>query len=84
MMAVIIWRLTGFRWSVTALTFLGPVILVLGMTFACTRFLPEIWSLSLGLTMTATASVASVLALQKLLGVNLWQTVRRKFQTGSA
>jgi PST family polysaccharide transporter len=80
MLAFITWRLTGFRWSATALKILAPAILVLGAIFGCTRFLPERWSIGIGLVATAVASAASLLALQKLLGVNLWQAVRRKFQ----
>jgi PST family polysaccharide transporter len=81
MMAVVVWRLTGFRWSATALKILAPTILILGAIFGCTRFLPERWSIGIGLAATAVAGAVSLLALQKLLGVNLWQTVRRKFQT---
>ena len=60
---------------------LAPAILILGAIFVCTRFLPERWSIGIGLAATAVAGAVSLLALQKLLGVNLWQTVRRKFQT---
>ena len=74
------WRLTGFRWSATVLKIIVPAVLILGAIFGCTRFLPERWSVGIGLAATALAGVASVLALQKLLGVNLWQTVRRKLQ----
>jgi PST family polysaccharide transporter len=81
MMALVTWRLTGFRWSATALKILVPAILILGAIFVCTRFLPERWSIGIGLVATAVAGVVSLLALQKLLGVNLWQAVRRKFQT---
>ncbi len=84
MMAFIIARLTDFHWSLTALKILVPAVLILGAIFACTRFLPERWSIGIGLTATAAASVASLLALQHLLGVNLWQVVRRKFQLGTA
>ena len=80
MTAIIARWLTGFRWSATALKILGPAVLILGAIFGCTRFLPERWSIGIGLAATAVAGVVSLLALQKLLGVNLWQTVRRKFQ----
>src|ERR1039458_2914762 len=43
MMAVVVWRLTGFRWSATALKILAPTILILGAIFGCTRVLPERW-----------------------------------------
>jgi PST family polysaccharide transporter len=81
MMAIIIWRLTGFCWSATALKILAPAIVILGAIFCSSRFLSERWSIGIGLVATAVAGVVSLLALQKLLGVNLWQTVRRKFQT---
>ena len=80
LMVVVAWRLTGFRWSATALKILAPTVLILGAIFVCTRFLPVRWSVGIGLAATAVASAASLLALQKLLGVNLWQTVRRKFR----
>jgi len=78
MMAVVVRRLTGFRWSATALKILAPAVLILAAIFGCTRFLPERWSVGIGLIMTAAAGLASVLALQKLLGVNLWELFRRK------
>ena len=84
LMIVVTWRLTGFRWSATALKILGPAVLILGAIFCCTRFLPERWSIGIGLAATAMAAVVSLLAMQKLLGVNLWQTVRRKFQFRTA
>jgi hypothetical protein len=40
--------------------------------------------MGIGLVATAVAGVASLLALQKLLGVNLWRTVRRKLQPATA
>lgn len=80
MMAVVVWRLTGFRWSATALKILTPSVLLLGVIFGCTRLLPERWGVSIGLTSTALATVISLLALQKILDVNFWQTVRRRFQ----
>jgi protein-S-isoprenylcysteine O-methyltransferase Ste14 len=79
MMAVVVWRMTGFRWSALALKILVPSALVLGAVLACTRFLPESWSIGLGLAATAVAGGVSLLALQKLLDVNLWRTVRLKF-----
>lgn len=83
-MVVVVWWLTGFRWSATALKILAPAVLILGVIFGCTRFLPERWSMGIGLVATAMAGVVSLLALQELLGVDLWQTVRRKFQQGIA
>ncbi|MGH7950336.1 MAG: O-antigen translocase [Limisphaerales bacterium] len=78
MMAAIVWRMTGFRWSGTALKIFAPVILVLAVTFAGTRLLPGIWSVCLGLVLTAVAGVASLRVLQKLLGVNLLERLRAK------
>jgi antigen flippase len=80
MLTFITWRLSGFRWSANALRILVPAVLILGTIFACTQFLPERWSVGIGLVATVGAGVASLLALQKLLGMTLWQTVRRKFQ----
>lgn len=78
MMAAVIWRLTGFRWSATALKIFTPVALVLAVTFAATRYLPAIWSVGLGLVLTAATGVASMLILQKLLGVNLLEIFKAK------
>jgi PST family polysaccharide transporter len=80
MLAVITWRITGFRWSATALKILLPAILILLATLGCTRFLPARWSMGVGLAATAAAGVVAVLALQNLLGVNLWQRVCGKLQ----
>jgi len=79
LMVAVVWRLTGFRWSATALKILGPAVLILGAIFCSSRFLPDQWSIGIGLAATAVASVVSLLALQKLLGVNLWQSIKRKF-----
>jgi len=81
MVSAICWRLTGFRWSATTLKIVVPAILILGIIFACSRFLPERWSIGIGLAATPVVGVISLLALQKLLGVNLWQSLRRKFRT---
>jgi PST family polysaccharide transporter len=80
MIALVAWQVTGFRWSATAMRIFAPAILILGVIFCCTRFLPEGWSRCIGLAATVMAGVGSLLALQKLLNVNLWQAVRRKFQ----
>jgi PST family polysaccharide transporter len=84
MMAGVVSRLTGFRWSPSALKILGPAVLILGAIFGCTRFLPEVWALYIGSAATCAAGVASLLALQKLLGVNLWDTVLRKLNPPAA
>lgn len=76
--------LTGFRWSVVSLKILAPTCLILAATFACTRFLPEWWGIGIGLSATLVVGAASMRALQKLLGLNLWQSVRRRFQPVAA
>ena len=81
MMVVVAWRLTGFCWSATAVNILWPAVCVLGAIFGCTRFLPGSWGVIIGLVATAVVGVVSLLAVQKVLGVNLWRTVRRKFQS---
>ena len=53
MMAVVVWRLTDFCWSASALKILGPAVLIMGSVFACTQFLPEVWSAAIGLVATA-------------------------------
>ena len=78
MMVVVVWRLTGFRWSATALKILMPVIVVLGVTFVATRFLPELWAVIVGLIITAATAIISLLALQKILDVNLLERIRSK------
>ena len=77
-------RLTGFRWSPRPLKILALAVLILGAIFGCTRFLPEVWGVCVGLAATVAGGAASLLALQKLLGVNLWQTLLRKLQPGTA
>lgn len=80
MMAIVMRRLTGFHWSVTASKILAPAVLFLGAIFCGTRFLSEVWGTGVGLASTMAAGVVSLLALQHLLGVNLWLAVRRKFR----
>ncbi len=80
MTLIIAWKLIGFRWSTNALKILVSAVLILSAIFGCTRFLPERWNIGVGLIATAVAGAVSLHVLQKLLGVNLWQTVRRKFQ----
>jgi PST family polysaccharide transporter len=79
MMWVVVRRLTGFGWSHTCLKILCPAIFVIGAVFACTHFLSEIWSVCVGLAVTLSSATAALVTLQKLLKVNLWQVVRRKF-----
>jgi PST family polysaccharide transporter len=78
-MALVVWRLTGFHWSATALKILAPAMLILGFIFVCSRLLPESWSIVIGLIATAGSAAVSLLTLQKLLSVNIWQSVWRKF-----
>jgi PST family polysaccharide transporter len=84
LMSVVAWRLTDFRWSRAALKILVPATLVLAAVFLCVRFLPEGWSLFIGLVTTLAVGIISVLALQKLLRVNLWQILCRKLLPQSA
>jgi enterobacterial common antigen flippase len=74
----ICWRMTGFQWSPTALKIMAPIFVVLIATFAAARYLPEVWGVCIGLTMTALAGIASLLTLQRLLRVNLLDRVRTK------
>jgi PST family polysaccharide transporter len=78
-MAMIIGRLTGFRWSVAALKILGPALLLLGIAFVGVYFLPRTWSLLLGLLLTTVSGAASLQMLQNLLGVNLLERILAKF-----
>lgn len=78
MIAVVARQLTGFRWSATALKILVPAVLILGVVFCSSRFLSERWSIPLGLVATAISGAASLLALQKLLNVNIIERIRLK------
>ena len=78
MMALVVWQMTGFRWSATALKILVPAVVILGAIFGCTRFLPERWGIVIGLVATTVAGVVSLLALQQLLGVNLLARIQSK------
>ena len=80
MMAIIIWRLTGFCWSNAVLKLLVPAVLILAFIFVCARFLSAPWSVGIGLAATAVSGLISLRILQQLLGVNLWEMMRRKFQ----
>ena len=75
---VVVRQLTGFRWSPTTLKILTPAILIVGIVFCTTRYLPVRWSLGIGLSATALTGIVSLLMLQKLLNVNLIERIRSK------
>jgi PST family polysaccharide transporter len=82
MLAFVAWRLTGFRWSATAVKILAPTALILGGVFGCARFLPEWWGVGIGLAATVAAGAASALALERLMGVKLLAGIQSKLAWG--
>ncbi|MEI6323519.1 MAG: O-antigen translocase [bacterium] len=79
MMVIVAFRLTGFRWSRVAIKILLPSGLILMAILCCIRFLPERWSVVIGLSTTVLVGGACLMALQKLLGIDLIAKVRGKF-----
>jgi len=75
--------ISGFRWSGRSIKILVPGCLAIAAVFCATSFLPVFWSLVFGAMLTLAVLVGCLAGLQKLLGVNLWQAVRRKFQPGT-
>jgi len=75
-------QLTGFSWSGRSIKILLPASLAIAAVFCATCFLPVFWSLVFGAVLTLVVIFGCLVGLQKLLGVNLWQALRRKFQPG--
>jgi PST family polysaccharide transporter len=78
MMVIVVRRLTGFRWSATALTILVPGIISVGVSFIGIRLLPLAWGLAFGIVMTMVSGIVSLHVLQELLGLNLLERIRAK------
>lgn len=81
---VMAFYLTGFCWSSVALKIIVPSLLILIAILCCTQYLSYQWSIIIGLTTTVLVGVASSMALQKLLGIDLIQRFRVKFTVDRA
>jgi PST family polysaccharide transporter len=77
-------HLTGFSWSGRSVKILLPGCMAIAAVFCATCFLPVFWSLVLGAALTIAVTIGCLAGLQKLLGVNLWQALRRKLQPETA
>jgi hypothetical protein len=51
--------------------------------FLSINILPPAWGMATGILLTAAASVVSIWALQRLLGINAWQLAKAKLGLGS-
>jgi PST family polysaccharide transporter len=82
-MAIVAWaigtRLIDFTCTRTCLRLLATSCLAVLSVFFMAQLLPPVCSLIGGLVFAVIAAIASYIALQKLLGVNLWDLVMRKF-----
>jgi PST family polysaccharide transporter len=79
MMVWVASRLTGFRWSPVAWKILIPSVLILSAILCCTQYLSYQWSIIIGMTATVMVGAACLVALQKLLGIDLIGKLRAKF-----
>jgi antigen flippase len=76
-------RLSGFAFSKNCLQVLVPSLLAVAGGFLFARTLPPAWGMAAGVLLATAAAVASVWALQRLLGINVWQLARTKLGLGS-
>lgn len=77
-------RLSGFSFSKNCLQVLVPSLLAVAVGFLCINILPPVWGIATGVLLTVAASVVSIWALQRLLGINAWQLARAKLGYNSA
>jgi hypothetical protein len=84
MMVIVAFRLTGFRWSSVAVKILVLSALILTAILCCNLYLPDRWSIPIGLGSTVVVGGASLLALQKLLGFDLIRKIKEKFRPAQA
>lgn len=77
-------KLSGFTFSKNCLQVLVPSLLVVVVGFLSINILPPNWGMAAGVLFTAAASVLSVWALQRLLGINAWQLAKAKLGYSSA
>ncbi len=77
-------RLSGFTFSKNCLQVLVPSLLAVAGGFLCINILPPAWGMAVGVLLTVAASVVSIWALQRLLGINVWQLARTKLGYSSA
>jgi PST family polysaccharide transporter len=71
-------RLSGFTFSKNCLQVLVPSLLAVAVGFLFINILPPAWGMAAGVLLTAAASVVSIWALQRLLGINAWQLAKTK------
>jgi enterobacterial common antigen flippase len=76
-------KLSGFVFSKNCLKVLAPSLLVVIAGFLSINILPPAWGTGTGILLTVAASVLSIWALQRLLGINAWQLARSKLGYGS-
>ena len=61
-----------------------PSAIILTAILCCTLYLPDRWSIPIGLGSTLLVGGASLLALQKLLGFDLIRKISEKFRPSQA
>ena len=77
-------KLSGFAFSKNCLQVLVPSLLAVAAGFLSVRTLPTTWGMATGVLLATAASILSVWALQRLLGINVWQLIKRRLGNHSA
>ncbi len=77
-------HLIGFRWTGPCLQVLSLSCLAVLTVFLMVQFLPPIWSVCGGMILVVGAAIASIISLQKLLRIDLWDTAMRKLAMSKA
>jgi PST family polysaccharide transporter len=70
--------LSGFAFSKNCLQVVVPSVLAVAAGFLAVRTLRSDWGMAVGILLTITACIVSIWALQRLLGINVWQLVQGK------
>jgi antigen flippase len=76
-------RLSGFAFSKNCLQVLVPSLLAVSASFLAVRTLPPEWGITVGVLLAIAACIVCIWALQRLLGINVWQLARTKLGLNS-
>ena len=77
-------RLIGFTWTRSCLRLLALSCMAVLAVFLMAQYLSPTWSVSGGVLFVVGSGVASFIALQKLLRIDLWDMAMRKFAVSKA
>jgi ABC-type multidrug transport system fused ATPase/permease subunit len=71
-------RLTGYAMSLRGWKIIGGAGVIVAFGFLLTRITNPVWSVGMGVTLTAVSTVGSYFGLKKLLQIEPWDVLMRK------